>query len=110
MLCLCFYTVALPADVLMLDVANNRMTGRLPDFHTLRSVAIVDLGGNRFEGPLPLSFGPSTSSMTYFDARGMGVKGRLEETDWRPLTSLTYLTLRHNQLDGKIHFGNAGGW
>jgi len=94
--------LALPADILMLDVANNRMTGRLPDFHTLKSVAIVDLGGNRFEGPLPLSFGPSTSSMTYFDARGMGVKGRLEETDWRPLTSLTYLTLRHNQLDGPV--------
>ncbi|PRP81868.1 LRR receptor-like serine/threonine-protein kinase GSO2-like [Planoprotostelium fungivorum] len=89
------------------DVANNNLTGRIPEFHPEAPIQIIRLHHNHFSGVLPMSLG---SSVFEFDASYNLLEGwpsiRYRNTTrtnmWKSYTQLITLVLSHNRITNSM--------
>ncbi|XP_056841879.1 receptor-like protein 35, partial [Raphanus sativus] len=80
--------------------SNNNFTGEIPSFIcALRSLSILDLSRNNFNGSIPLCFGNLKSSLSVLNLRHNRLHGGLPENI---LGNLRSLDVGHNHLTGKL--------
>lgn len=95
------------ADLLQLSVlalADNRLTGAispllsLPQAALWRQMAVLDLSGNAFTGPVPLPLA-NVTGLASLDLHANRLTGRIPR-DLAQLAQLTYLDVSANRLEG----------
>ncbi|WKA04189.1 hypothetical protein VitviT2T_022246 [Vitis vinifera] len=106
----------------LLDVANNQLSGRVPNSLKFPKNAVVDLGSNRFHGPfphfssnlsslylrdnlfsgpIPRDVGKTMPWLTNFDVSWNSLNGTIPLSLGK-ITGLTSLVLSNNHLSGEI--------
>lgn len=89
------------ADLRVLSLGNNRLTGRIPgELGRLTKLEILDLGGNLLGGTIPPDLGRLTQLVTLDLSRNL-LAGSIPPV-LGELAALRTLVLEHNGLSGEI--------
>ncbi|XP_035550514.1 receptor-like protein 43 isoform X2 [Juglans regia] len=81
-------------------LANEDLTGHLPEFHTNSPLKYLILDDTNFSGNLPASIG-NLNSLTYFYIQNCNFSGTIPNS-FSNLTQLTSLGLRNNMIHGSL--------
>ncbi|XP_065004895.1 receptor-like protein EIX2 isoform X1 [Musa acuminata AAA Group] len=85
-----------------MDFSSNNISGVIPEtICSIESLLSLHLGSNSLSGELPLSFKGCTK-LVLLDAGHNDLKGEITTWIGESLTSLRFLNLRSNMLDGDI--------
>ncbi|PKA62047.1 Piriformospora indica-insensitive protein 2 [Apostasia shenzhenica] len=89
-------------SLLKLDLSNNLLSGNLPEeLGSLKNLTLLDLRNNNLSGGLPLSL-QGMSSLQYMLLSSNPMGGRIEEFGWKTLQKLIYLDLSNMGFVGRI--------
>ncbi|TYG58708.1 hypothetical protein ES288_D08G244200v1 [Gossypium darwinii] len=88
-----------------LALAQNRLTGALPDLSILSSLRKLSLSGNQLEGPLPVNIG-KMSQLELLDVSSNSLHGVISEVHLFNLTKLKELSISFNSLS----FNTSSDW
>ncbi|XP_021822025.1 probable leucine-rich repeat receptor-like protein kinase At1g35710 [Prunus avium] len=91
-----FWQLDLQFDIL--DVADNQLSGRVPNSLRFNHASTIDLTSNRFEGLLPLW----SSNISYLYLRDNQFSGPIPHNIGQVMPNLQYLDISTNSLSGSI--------
>ncbi|KAH6813580.1 hypothetical protein C2S51_022598 [Perilla frutescens var. frutescens] len=80
---------------------KNNLTGTLPDLPSSCLLSELQVSGNSFNGPLPLSLS-NCNDLTFLDASNNNLGGIMQQNIFQGLTKLKYLYLHGNKFEGQI--------
>ena len=104
----CLITFTFVLSVEQLAVANNRMSSNLPSsFSSLGGLQVLDLEGNRFDGPLPTGFFSNLVKLRVLNLSDNFFRGSLP-SDWSPFQDLVELRLNTNWASNNPLIGFQG--
>ncbi|XP_057792744.1 receptor-like protein EIX1 [Salvia miltiorrhiza] len=81
----------------ILDLADNKLNGSVPDLRAFSALTEVYLGGNNFTGSMPLSIG-QLSELQVLDLSSNSLEGSISESHFINLDKLKTLDLSFNSL------------
>ncbi|KAH0706940.1 hypothetical protein KY289_012016 [Solanum tuberosum] len=84
----------------VLDISNNKIHGRIPNWFSSMSLNILDISHNNFSNSIPNCLG-SMAKLTVLDLRRNNFSGSLPLLCTQS-TSLTTIALNSNQLEGSV--------
>ncbi|XP_016651502.1 PREDICTED: LRR receptor-like serine/threonine-protein kinase GSO1 [Prunus mume] len=84
-----------------LIVSSNNLSGEVPSLKNCSDMRILDLGDNKFSGPIPASIGESMPSLKILCLRNNSFTGSIP-LKLCGLSTLHILDLSHNNLSGNI--------
>ncbi|KAF2290356.1 hypothetical protein GH714_012054 [Hevea brasiliensis] len=89
-------------DLVFLNLANNNLSGKIPNsIGWLSKLETLKLGNNALSGELPLSL-KNCSRLRFIDLSGNKLSGIIPTCIGESLTPLQYLSLESNQFHGNI--------
>lgn len=87
-------------ELVFLNISSNHFTGPIPSFSS-ENLRFLSLGGNRFEGSIPLSLFDSCSSLAELDLSSNGLVGPVPDA-LSSCSSLESFDISDNHFSGEL--------
>ena len=94
--------VALPSNLMVLDVSSNMIGGAIPEslFENCQALAYLLMSDNQLQGTLPSSLG-TCSGLIYLDLESNSIYGPIPD-EWQSLINLQQIYLGDNNINGTL--------